>query len=96
LVHSRGNVQQLVSGRPRSTRPPIHGQDAEIVFLPIVSWQYVVNEPRPKRRRWSAALIGGLVGTFAFAGAIGAYIRLSDNDPSLIATGSLAARGQRA
>ena len=71
-----GNVQQLVSGRPRSTRPPIHGQDAEIVFLPIVSWQYVVNEPRPKRCRWSTALIGGLVGTFAFAGAIGAYIKV--------------------
>ena len=53
-----------------------------------------VLEQPAKRRRWGIALVAGIVGSFVIAGAIGAYtyIRLSDANPSLVATGSLAAR----
>jgi len=52
-----------------------------------------VPRPLPQRRRWkAAALVGAVAGTFALAGAVGAYIRLSEDVPSLVANGSLATR----
>jgi len=48
----------------------------------------------PRSRRWAPAVIGGVAGALAVAGALGAYIRLSESreTPSLMAAGSLAAR----
>ncbi len=53
-----------------------------------------VLEPLPKRQRWSVSLVAAILGSFLIAVAIGGYtyIRLSDANPSLLATGSLAAR----
>ena len=51
-------------------------------------------DPLPHSRWWRPALIGGLVGVLAVAGALTAYQRLRGpgDGPSLVAAGSLAAR----
>jgi DNA-binding SARP family transcriptional activator/Flp pilus assembly protein TadD len=53
-----------------------------------------VAQPPPATRRWSPAVIGAVVGALTVAGALAAYIGLSESreTPSLMAAGSLAAR----
>jgi len=84
--------------RIRTTPRTVAAHDADPLTLDpggaLPSASRVAALLPPKSRRWPPALIGGIVGALAVAGALGAYIRLSESReaPSLVAAGSLAAR----
>ena len=75
-----------------SPLPNIPGADAASVKTPPTEAPRLATPIQS--RRWRAALIGGVAGALAVAGALGVYKTLSESReaPSLMTAGSLAAR----